>query len=88
MARNSAMQVTSGTIYMATIPGDPQTTDCSIVYAGTPGTNQRDYWYLARANDGTIAASNPVSYTLTYCLNGQSGTLTAGIHTAQVGRIQ
>jgi len=67
--------ITSGTItYMANVPTNP-----------TP------------ANDGTCATGNTytyvagtsnTSYTLTYCLGGTTGGITAGYHTAYPGSIQ
>lgn len=69
----------SGVTYMAKVPGNPSPgTDCSLTgsYAGLAINQGGSYLYQ------TYTLVNPTSYTLTYCLKGTTGQISAGVNTA------
>ncbi len=58
----------AGTLFITIVPKAPTQVD-----TGCTGAGQNDYSYLSTA--GT-------TYSLTFCLSGQTGTTPAGVHTA------
>ncbi len=67
----------SGTVYMEKVPAPPTPSDGDCIASTS-------YVYVPVLNGD----SENVAYTLTYCLGGTTGDLTAGIHTATPSGMQ
>ena len=80
---SSALNSGSGVVYMASIPAETAAADCA-----TGGYT--NYAYLPRQADGDPATgpSDTVSYSIQYCLGGQTGDIAAGLHTASTQGIE
>ncbi len=62
---------TSGGTYMAKIPGNPT----PFAESGCPAAQNVSQYIYAQVNSG-------LSYSLTYCLGGSTGSIPAGVNTA------
>ena len=69
--------------YIGSLPTAPTPNDGTCTFASTGQTtanDNNDYWYTAAAPGST--------YTMTFCVGGQTGSLAAGTHTASPAGIQ